>query len=143
MVFHALPKRKTAEFILKHLEHDLQCVVIECIDIICRARAPHLLVNGHAPVFAVPNGGHRHIATAAKLKAEGVRRGVPDLIVPIPSTTHCGLVVEMKSPTGRVSKDQQEWLDIMSVYGWRTVVARTHKEAIEAMLEQLGIEVKL
>ena len=30
-------------------------------------------------LFAIPNGGHRHIGTAKKLKAEGVKAGVPDL----------------------------------------------------------------
>ena len=32
--------------------------------------------------FAIPNGGHRHPAVAAKLKAEGATPGVPDLFIP-------------------------------------------------------------
>ena len=39
-----------------------------------RARLPELTL-----LHAIPNGGHRHKATAARLKAEGVKRGVPDL----------------------------------------------------------------
>ena len=35
-------------------------------------------------VYAVPNGGARHIRVAVKLKAEGVRRGVPDLHIMMP-----------------------------------------------------------
>jgi len=33
-------------------------------------------------IIAIPNGGQRNIATAARFKAEGVMRGVPDLYVP-------------------------------------------------------------
>ena len=34
---------------------------------------------------AVPNGGQRHPAVAAKLKAEGVRKGFPDMMLLKPS----------------------------------------------------------
>jgi len=33
-------------------------------------------------IFAIPNGGHRNVVVAGKLKAEGVRAGVPDLCFP-------------------------------------------------------------
>ena len=37
-----------------------------------------------ALIFAIPNGGKRHIGTARKLKAEGVRSGVPDIFLACP-----------------------------------------------------------
>lgn len=56
-------------------------------------------------MFAIPNGGWRSRATAAKLKAEGVSRGVPDLFVPA-----WGLWIEMKrADGGRLSPDQKDW----------------------------------
>ena len=33
-------------------------------------------------IFAIPNGGARSIATAGRLKVEGVSPGVPDLFIP-------------------------------------------------------------
>lgn len=65
-------------------------------------------------LHAIPNGGYRDKATAGKLKAEGVKRGVSDIFLPLPMRgpivggsyqgqelqTHlyCGLYVEMKRP---------------------------------------------
>lgn len=53
-------------------------------------------------IFAIPNGGQRNIAVAAKLKAEGVTAGIPDLFIPAWS-----LWIEMKTPTGRLSEPQK------------------------------------
>ncbi len=35
--------------------------------------------------FAIPNGGERNAAVASRLKAEGVKAGVPDIFIPIPT----------------------------------------------------------
>ena len=34
-------------------------------------------------MFAIPNGGYRHYRTAADLKSEGVKSGVPDIMLPV------------------------------------------------------------
>lgn len=59
-------------------------------------------------LHAIPNGGFRDKATAGKLKAEGVKKGVPDIFLPLPMASnnrianspfgYCGLYVEMKRP---------------------------------------------
>lgn len=70
-------------------------------------------------LHAIPNGGYRDKATAGKLKAEGVKRGVSDMFLPLPmkgpivggsyqgqelqTFTYAGLYVEMKRP--RVEKE--------------------------------------
>ncbi len=80
---------------------------------------------------AIPNGGLRDKITAAMLKAEGVKRGIPDTFLPLPMwgitqnapQYHCilyaGLYIEMKREKsegrakGRTSDDQDEviaWL---------------------------------
>ena len=68
-------------------EHDEQAGLVTWF----RARFPRVLI------MAIPNGGFRSIATARRLKAEGVVAGVPDLFVP-----EWLLWVEMKkSRTGK------------------------------------------
>jgi hypothetical protein len=48
-------------------------------------------------IFAIPNGSKRSIGVAKKLKAEGVKRGVPDVAVPISSQPYAGMFIEFKS----------------------------------------------
>ena len=50
-------------------EHRIQRQIVE-----------YLMMN-QIEVFAIPNGGHRDLATAMVLKREGVRRGVADLMI--------------------------------------------------------------
>ncbi|MBU0991826.1 MAG: VRR-NUC domain-containing protein, partial [Proteobacteria bacterium] len=62
-------------------------------------------------LYAIPNGGQRHKAIAQKLKMEGVKKGVPDLCLPVAKKPYNGLYIEMKRRTGgNVSVDQKKWL---------------------------------
>lgn len=84
-------------------------------------------------VFAVPNGGARHIAVATKLKKEGVRRGVPDILFPYQSRGHTGLAIEMKIKGGKVSDAQEDWIAYLRQQGWYAVVCWSAEEAIAAL----------
>lgn len=62
---------------------------------------------------ATPNGGHRHKATAGKLKAQGVVAGFPDLTI-WPDLNYEKrlpvLMIEMKrTHGGSLSAEQKEW----------------------------------
>lgn len=60
--------------------------------------------------YAIPNGGGRSKREAGRLKAEGVRSGVSDLFVSFPAGGFHGLYIEMKSLTGRPSREQKAWI---------------------------------
>lgn len=86
-------------------------------------------------ILAIPNGGARSPATAARLKVEGVCAGVPDLFVP-----EWGLWVEMKRETGgKVSKDQKDWLEYLDYCGYTVIVGLGKADAIK-QTQQLRIE---
>ena len=57
-----------------------------------------------ALLYAVPNGGDRHPAVAAKLKAEGVKAGQPDLCLPVACRGFHSLYIETKVPKTPVSE---------------------------------------
>jgi hypothetical protein len=86
---------------------------------IARARYPEL-----ALLYAIPNGGHRHIQVARRLKAEGVKAGVPDICRPVPRGNWCGLYIELKTARGAVSIAQRGWLKALQDQGYRVGVCR-------------------
>jgi len=74
-------------------------------------------------LVAIPNGGLRSKAVAAKLKAEGVKAGYPDMALNVPRGPYHGLFIELKSEKGRVSPLQSEWLTKLNAYGNLAVTA--------------------
>ena len=69
-------------------------------------------------LYHVPNGGSRNKAEAGRLRAEGVKAGVPDLCLPVPRGGYHGLYIELKRQRGgRASDNQVEWLDALSKQG--------------------------
>ena len=91
----------------------------------------------------VPNGGHRHPAVAAKLKAEGVKAGAPDVLVF--DSVHIrsqgviweynGLAIELKVGRNKPSAAQREWHEKLRARGWRVEVCRTIDEVLEVLRE--------
>lgn len=81
--------------------------------------------------FAIPNQSNRHIANAAKMKAEGVRAGSPDLCFMLPG----GRVgwLEMKAPAGSLSPAQKYFRDMAKRLGHYWAVARSIDEAAVAL----------
>lgn len=94
-------------------------------------------------LFAVPNGGRRDKVTGARLKAEGVKAGVPDVWLPVARGRWHGLVIELKADESkRPSKEQTEWLTQLMEQGYfATVAAGTEaaKRLIVSYLET-GLE---
>lgn len=80
-------------------------------------------------LFAVPNGGDRNKIVAAKMKAEGVRPGVPDYLLPVSAPGYRGLAVELKSMTGYASKEQKQWIADLRAAGWKAEVCRGWEQA--------------
>ena len=76
-------------------------------------------------LFSVPNGGFRNIATAKRMKLEGVVAGVSDLILLIPSHDFHGLCIEMKTAKGRQTDNQKEWQTHVEAHGYIYALARS------------------
>ena len=80
-------------------------------------------------MFAIPNGGKRTKATAGRLKAEGVKAGVPDIFLPVPVYPYFGRWIEMKARGGRLQASQDVWLNGLREQGYRTAVCYSAGEA--------------
>ena len=85
-----------------------------------------------AMLYAIPNGGKRAIKTAVALKKQGVKRGVPDMCLPVARGGYHGLYVELKRQKGgTVSDEQREWIAALNSQGYKAIICHGAEEAIE------------
>lgn len=97
------------------------------------------LASGARPelslMFAVPNGGKRDYVTAARMKAEGVKAGVPDVFLPVARGGYHGLWLELKAGKNTVSPDQLAWHNALAMQGYRVETVRDDWQAAQRIIE--------
>lgn len=113
-------------------EHRAQVAVVTWATL-ARAEFPELGL-----LFAIPNGGHRNVIVAKKLKAEGVRPGVPDLMLPVARGGYHGLFIEMKAGQNRPSLEQLELMRRLSAEGFKCATCYSSAEAEACLREYLS-----
>ncbi len=116
-------------------EHAEQCALIRMAKL-HEARHPALKL-----LFAVPNAGQRNKVAGGRLKAEGMKAGVCDLLLLFPAHGFHGLAVEMKSMTGYASREQKDFLQALRANGYRAEVCRGWEQAWKVIAEYVGIKI--
>ena len=95
-------------------------------------------------LHAIPNGGNRNPREAARLRQQGVKKGVSDIFLPMPTMWHHGLYIELKRAkkqgASRVSPEQKEFIQEMNTAGYMAVVCYGADEAIKVISEYAGIK---
>ena len=89
-------------------------------------------------LWAIPNGGMRHIRTAVKLKEEGVAAGVSDLFLMVSRGEKHGMFIEMKAKGGKLQPNQKEFLNTAIYMGYEGVVCFGFDEAKSAIKKYLS-----
>lgn len=99
------------------------------------------LVEGQYPelrlLYAVPNGGARSARTAMALKREGMKSGVPDLVLPVARRHWHSLYLELKAGSGSLSANQKRWVEMLSEQGNLVAVAYSFEEAKGILIDYL------
>lgn len=114
-------------------ESQEQKTLFRWADLMGSGKYPELQLLHH-----IPNGGSRNKAEAHKLKAEGVKAGVPDICLPVPRGSYHGLYIEMKRIRGgRISEEQRKWLKDLAKQGYRAQICRGWEEAAGTIKEYL------
>jgi hypothetical protein len=93
-------------------------------------------------IYHVPNGGHRVKAVAAKLKAQGVKAGIPDLVLPMARGGYFGLYIEFKATPpydAAVSESQHERIRKLNAQGYLAVVCRGNFDTVEQLRAYLRL----
>ena len=79
----------------------------------------------------VPNGGKRDKATATALKRQGVKAGVPDVVLPAVRAGYHGLYIELKAGKNTTTDNQKRWLEYLRQQGYYTAVCYGWQPAAE------------
>ena len=92
-------------------------------------------------IYHVPNGGHRHKLVAMKLKQQGVKAGIPDLVLPMARGGFFGLYIEFKATVdpAAVSASQAACIRRLNEQGYLAVVCRGHFDAMEQVRAYLRL----
>ena len=93
-------------------------------------------------LFAIPNGkAASSIREAVNAKRTGLKRGVPDMFLPVPAGGWHGLFLELKRADGTradLKPEQAEWLRRLQDAGYQTVVGYGWKAAVAEIGAYLG-----
>lgn len=88
----------------------------------------------------IPNERKCSAVMGAALKRQGVRSGVPDNFLTIPTKEYHGLFIELKrakKSLSRVTSEQREWIKNLNERGYKAVICYGAEEAKKAVLRYL------
>lgn len=115
-------------------EHDEQVRFFKALETLS------LTEQGLKFAFAVPNGNKRDAITGARLKQEGVKRGVPDIVIPVPRGKYHGLFIEMKVGKNKMSDFQIEYKNYLESVGYFFACCYGCEEAIDTLMKYLELK---
>lgn len=98
-------------------------------------------------IHAIPNGGARgndsrtNKIRGSMLRAEGVKKGVPDIFLPFPCRGYHGLYIEMKvadKTKARISPEQETFIRELTLLGYHCEVCYGAEHAKQVILWYYG-----
>lgn len=90
-------------------------------------------------MYHIPNEGKRSRVTGARMKAEGLRNGVPDICLPVARGGSHGLYIELKRRKGaKITKEQLEWVERLAAEGYVAAVCLGCDEAISLITRYMS-----
>lgn len=88
-------------------------------------------------LFHVPNEGKRSPIRGLEMRRMGMRAGIPDLFLSVPRGTYHGMYIELKSLSGKLTPQQQKYLDRFNQEGYLAVCCYGWEEAAKSIEEYL------
>lgn len=80
-------------------------------------------------LYHIPNEGKRSQAYGARLRAQGLKSGVPDICLPVPKGKYNGLYIELKKIGGKPTENQIYWLGLLERYGNAVAICEGAEQA--------------
>ena len=112
-------------------EYSEQCLIFQWCEL-QKNKYPELkLLN------ASLNGVKLTKGQAMKAKRSGMKKGYPDIFLPVPRSNYAGLFIELKYGRNTASKEQKEWLQELSKQGYLCAFAWGADNAIKLITKYL------
>jgi len=90
-------------------------------------------------MYHITNEGKRSAIGGHRLVLQGLKKGFPDICLPVARNGFHGLYIEMKRSKGGVlSQDQKDWLQDLSDEGYAVETCAGWHKAAEALMLYLG-----
>ena len=124
-------------------EHEHQVTLFEW------SRHPHTLARYPqvSMLYSIPNGGHRHASTAAKMQREGQRPGMPDVCLPVAAfisnaliyerIRYAALYLELKVRENDVTDEQDAVMRELHAHGNAVTTAWGWQQAAAEIIDYL------
>lgn len=110
---------------MKHEESDSQIAIFQWAEL-SKGKYPELAFLCGSLV-----GVRLNIVQAVRAKRMGVKKGYPDIFLPVAREKYFGLFIELKSKDGRVKPEQKIWHKFLSEQGYLVYTLRSAEEAIK------------
>ena len=97
-------------------------------------------------MFAIPNQGGQGrgaIIRGKKMVREGLKKGTPDIFLPVITDEFGGLFIEMKAEKGRLGQEQLDALNELSEGGYLCGVCYSFEQAKKLIMDYLNSELDL
>jgi hypothetical protein len=114
-------------------EHQEQSAVFDWIGT-AKNRVPELDL-----MFAIPNQSQGNVQRGKYYKAEGQKKGVSDLFLPVARRGYHGMFIEMKRMDGKPTPEQEMWKARMSEQGYYAVICWGANQAIQKTSYYVGL----
>ena len=99
-----------------------------------RAKWPELKL-----LFHIPNERNCTPQQGKNLQRMGVKRGVPDMFLPVPRGIYHGLYIEMKTERGTPTKEQKWWGEQLQEQGYMWCACKGWESAVSLLEEYLQL----
>lgn len=87
-----------------------------------------------ALMYHIPNEGRRSVRTGARMRAEGLKKGVPDICLPVARCGCHALYIELKRMRGgKPTNEQLDWVDKLTRQGNMALICQGWEKAAEVL----------
>ena len=91
-----------------------------------------------ALLYHIPNEGKRSLATGRRMVAEGLKKGVPDICLPVARGGSHGLYIELKrTKDWKITKEQETWMRYLMEQGYEVALCIGWEKAAEIIRNYL------